>query len=55
MYLQIKAHEFSQAYTCISDVNQQIKYSNLAPPPIMISQLDYDCITAHCKLQWKCL
>ncbi len=44
MYLQIKAHEFSQACTCISDVNQQIKYSNLAPPWTMTSQLDSDCI-----------
>ncbi len=30
MYLQKKADAFSQACTCMSYVNQHIKYSNLA-------------------------
>ncbi len=50
MCLQIKTHEFSQEWTCISDVNQQIKYLNVAPLSTMISQLDYDCIV----MSWAC-
>ncbi len=49
MYLQIKAHKFCQAFTCISDVNKQIKYSNLALSSITTSHDSLNMTVLLCR------